>query len=632
MYYYRKEIDGLRAIAVVPVVLFHAGFNYFSGGFVGVDVFFVISGYLITSIILRQKTEKSFSIFRFYEKRIRRILPVLFLVILLCIPLAFIFMLPHQLKDFSQSLIATVFFSSNIFFYLKTDYFNDLSEVSPLLHTWSLAIEEQFYLVFPLVLAGIWKFKKKWSVFILLCLGGYSLLLTQYNFYQNPTGNFYLIHTRAWELVIGALCAFYLFRKPKEHKIFTQTINSALGAIGVILILFAVTYFDERIPYPSFYTLLPTIGTALIILFASNNNYLVRFLSNRLLVYMGLLSYSLYLWHQPLFAFARIISKNNVSGLNYVLLIILSLALSIFSYKYCESIFRDRKKVSIKKLFLVLGILFVMFIGFGYSGHKSDGFMSYKYNKLEPEYKNIVINRNKVFGVRQHLWDSVSKYAKEPYKLANKKNTLILGDSKSEDLYVALHLNKHFFEYNEFRQLRLDEDCMQNFDKYDYKNETSVCLKEINNVLGSNLLKESEVVVLSNTWTYFANKNVVAFANYLVSREKKVYVVSTGNFNDLASLSMEIAQREIPSEELNSFLFKNIRQDWKKISDQLKEELKGINNVYFLEKLDLFCNIENETCNLFLDSKALIYDTGHVTKEGAYFMGKEIYKAKWFEN
>jgi peptidoglycan/LPS O-acetylase OafA/YrhL len=232
---YRKEIDGLRALAVLPVILFHAGFELFSGGFIGVDVFFVISGYLITTIILAELEQGKFSLINFYERRARRILPALFLVMFVCIPFAWFWLLPSDMKDFSQSLVAVSFFASNILFWRESGYFDAAAELKPLLHTWSLAVEEQYYVLFPLFLMLFWKLGKRW---ILLTLGLAflaSLALAQWAAYAKPSAAFYLLPTRGWELLIGAFTAFYL-SQPKRKE-FGKTAGEVGGCLGLALIL-----------------------------------------------------------------------------------------------------------------------------------------------------------------------------------------------------------------------------------------------------------------------------------------------------------------------------------------------------------------------------------------------------------
>jgi len=209
---YRREIDGIRALAVIPVIFFHAGFSLFSGGYVGVDVFFVISGYLITGIVMAEVTRGTFSIADFYERRIRRILPALFLVVVVCVPVAFLVLLPADLKEFGQSLIAVATFSSNVFFWSQSGYFHGAAELKPLLHTWSLAVEEQFYVLFPLLLLFMWRWGRKWTVAILLTLAVASLLLAEWGALNKPIATFFLLPTRAWELLLGSLVAFYIGR------------------------------------------------------------------------------------------------------------------------------------------------------------------------------------------------------------------------------------------------------------------------------------------------------------------------------------------------------------------------------------------------------------------------------------
>ena len=207
---YRKEIDGLRSLAVLPVIFYHAGFSFFSGGFIGVDVFFVISGYLITSLILKEKKEETFSLLNFYERRARRILPALFFVMICCIPFAWIWTLPAEFKDFAQSILATSLFSSNIFFWQGTDYFGGGNvDLKILLHTWSLAVEEQYYLIFPVFIMLTWRLGLKFLVYFFLTFTVLSLGLSHYGSSHFPVANFYLLPSRAWELLLGVLAALY---------------------------------------------------------------------------------------------------------------------------------------------------------------------------------------------------------------------------------------------------------------------------------------------------------------------------------------------------------------------------------------------------------------------------------------
>jgi len=332
---YRPEIDGLRAIAVVSVILFHAGFGPFGGGYVGVDVFFVISGYLITSIIIGELAEKKFSILRFYERRARRILPALFFVMICTVPFAWAWMLPGQFKDFGQSLVAVTLFASNIFFGRETGYFGPEAEEKPLLHTWSLAVEEQYYVVFPVLLILLWRFGRDPAFYVVCGLALASLLLSEWGWRHFPSWNFYLAPTRAWELLFGSACAFLHWRG-------AQRANNALSAMGLTLILVAVFIYDDLTPFPSLYALLPVGGTVLIIMFASGTTWVARLLSTSPFVTLGLMSYSAYLWHQPLIAFAKIRSLYEPPQWLMLTLVVTSFVLAYFTWKFVETPFRNR--------------------------------------------------------------------------------------------------------------------------------------------------------------------------------------------------------------------------------------------------------------------------------------------------
>lgn len=366
---YRREIDGLRAVAVLPVILFHAGFSAFAGGYVGVDVFFVISGYLITSILLHDLEKGNFSIVRFYERRARRILPALFFVMLCCLPFAWLWMLPQQFKDFSQTLVAISFFASNILFWIKTGYFSPAAEENPLLHTWSLAVEEQFYLFFPLLLLVLWRFGRRPIQLTILLLACLSLLLSEWGWRHQPTANFYLLPFRAWELGVGALCALWL----RDHARRSSTL---LATLGLGLILYATFAYDAAVPFPSLYALVPVGGTALIILFASRSTLVGRLLARGPLVGLGLISFSAYLWHQPLLAFARIRSLENPSWQVMGLLCLASLGLAYLTWRYVENPFRQGRVAMATTRGRVFAASFLgtaLFVASGLYGHLRQG-------------------------------------------------------------------------------------------------------------------------------------------------------------------------------------------------------------------------------------------------------------------
>lgn len=370
--HYRPEIDGLRALAVVPVLLFHAGFGLVAGGFAGVDVFFVISGFLITSIIHREIRDGSFSIVGFYERRARRIAPALLLVSAVSIPFAVMWMLPQELNNFGKSLYAVNLFASNFMFWDQTGYFAPSTELIPLLHTWSLAVEEQFYFVFPLLLIMLRRFSAATTVKVVLALVLLSFASTQILANLDPAANFYLLPSRFWELGVGAMLALVGAEKldlAKGHR-------ELLSVLGLVAIVASYVFVRESAAYPGWPTVPVVLGTALVLAFARGDTAVGRLLSLKPLVAVGLISYSLYLWHQPVFAFARLRVIEEIPAEGYALLIALCFVLAYLSWQYVEQPFRRRGRFGRGAVFgatLAAGSAAIA-LGFGLDG--TDGLVS----------------------------------------------------------------------------------------------------------------------------------------------------------------------------------------------------------------------------------------------------------------
>jgi peptidoglycan/LPS O-acetylase OafA/YrhL len=272
---YRPEIDGLRALAVLSVLLFHAGFTTLRGGFIGVDIFFVISGWLITSAIVAKVEAGTFQTLKFYERRARRILPCLYFVMIATAPFALYWMPPGDLIAFSKSILAVLTFISNIYFWQSSSYFDTHSELKPLLHTWSLGVEEQFYILFPIAFGLFWKFGKRVFIYVLVTVAIMSLLLAQWSSTRHPTADFYSLPTRAFEMLIGSL-AFLSNAKLLRWK--EQKTGECLSLLGMTLIVYAILAFDLNTPLPSTLTLILVMGTALILTYAAKNNLVGRLL------------------------------------------------------------------------------------------------------------------------------------------------------------------------------------------------------------------------------------------------------------------------------------------------------------------------------------------------------------------
>ena len=413
---YRSEIDGLRSVAILPVMFFHAGVNAVSGGFLGVDIFFVISGYLITGIILSELSNGEFSLLRFYERRARRILPALSVMALACIPMAWLFMLPDPLENFGQSVVATMLSLNNVLLTMTSGYWDLASEFKPLIHTWSLAVEEQFYVIFPLLLMSLYPVLKYktigivWGIIIASFVGS-IVLVSEY-----PTSTFYLLHTRAWELGIGALGAFW------EHKRRAEA-NDYLSGLGLVLIIASMLLFDKDTQHPSYFTLAPVVGSLLVILYAKEGTVVARLLSIKVFVGIGLISYSLYLWHQPLFAFARILSFEEPSMSVYMALVGATFVLSYLTWRFVEQPFRRKSVVSTPKLVVSCATATIVFCAVGASFHIGHGFPG----RIFSGDREIAANMH--IGYNQRI----SGYDTATFDPAGGTKLLVIGDSQARD-------------------------------------------------------------------------------------------------------------------------------------------------------------------------------------------------------
>lgn len=338
---YRAEVDGLRALAILPVVLFHIDVSGFGGGYVGVDVFFVISGYLITSLIQRELDQGQFSFLRFWERRARRILPALTVVVLFSFAAGCFILIPSDLENWGRSAFTQSLFASNILFWLQSGYFDADAESKPLLHTWSLAVEEQFYFFFPFALFVLSLFSRSLRVWTIASALLFSFALSVWGVANHPNATFYLLPTRGWELLLGALIA--LAPRSSSEALAAHSRNEALSWVGLVAIAAAVLTYDTETPFPGWAALLPCIGTAAII-WANGTRltFLGRMLSTAPLVQIGLISYSLYLWHWPLIVFIDYASFDELTLLDKSAIIALSIVLAWLSWKFVENPIRRR--------------------------------------------------------------------------------------------------------------------------------------------------------------------------------------------------------------------------------------------------------------------------------------------------
>lgn len=622
---YRPEIDGLRAIAVLPVLFFHAGFELFAGGFVGVDIFFVISGYLITSIILKEKLANTFTIANFYERRARRILPALFFIMICCVPAAFILMTPSELKDFGLSLSATSLFGSNILFWQDSGYFAGPNELKPLLHTWSLAVEEQYYLFFPIFLMLIWRFGLKWIAGILMLLAVVSLLISHWAAFNAPVANFYLLPTRGWELLLGVFAAFYILYKDYSFKFASPLVSEIAGVIGIFLIIFSIFSFDESTPFPSFWALIPTFGTVLIILFSTPKTLVGRFLSIKFIVATGLISYSLYLWHQPIFAFSRMYSSDHLSPLTLIFLIALSFFLAYVSWRYVEKIFREKNKISRRSIFISSILGSILFIVIGALIYTQTTFFVNKeiyaryvhLEQLKQERKNNIQSGICHFnGAGKYTY--IDEFIENWNCLNNDEAELsslqlgIFGDSHSSDIAMSLRLNGFdFIQIGGANCELLSEEinqplyCKSIHKKFKLATEE----RQIQNVILANNLDYSELTArnLSRIFHSWSNKyeSIIFFSPMPESIDLHREFLKFGTVTKDFSL------------EKND-IFYNL--------------IKSINipdNVIVVNSIDFLCAHTEENC-FFIDNALRVVDETHLSVSGAKNFGNAFSETKTF--
>lgn len=370
---YRPEVDGLRAIAVVAVILFHTNLGVATGGYVGVDVFFVISGYLISSIILREVGEGRFTFLGFYERRIRRIFPALFVVLVATTAAAWVILPPQHMQTYGQSLVATTAFASNVFFWLKSGYFGGDAELFPLTHMWSLSVEEQYYVFFPfLALIAAWGRPKLLNGLMAAALLA-SLALCLVYAPRDQMLAFFMTPMRAWELMFGVFIALHERSwRPALARIRFATPLIEMAAMAMIVV--PIILYDSSTLFPGVSAIPPVLGTALLILMSRPDTLVGRVLSSRTFVLVGLMSYSAYLWHQPLYALSRMQGLTETGWPVYAALIALTFGLAWLSLKFIEAPFRDRRRFTRRQVYAGFLVGSALLVAIGLAAHLRAGF------------------------------------------------------------------------------------------------------------------------------------------------------------------------------------------------------------------------------------------------------------------
>ena len=633
----------------MPVIFFHAGIPAFGGGFVGVDVFFVISGYLITSIILGELDQGRFSILRFYERRARRILPALFFVLAACLPAAWLLLMPRDLNNFGQSLVAVSLFVSNILFYAESGYFDTASELKPLLHTWTLAVEEQYYIFFPPFLALLWAWRKQWvfAILSLMLLG--SIALAEALLRVDAMAAFFLLPTRGWELLIGSLCALYLSRGSVAGR---SVAAQGLSLVGLAMIVLAVFVYTKQTPFPGIYALLPTVGTALIILFAGDGTLVRRVLSWRAMVGVGLISYSAYLWHQPLFAFLRHSQLTEPSLTAYLALSALTLVMAWLSWKYVEAPFREKGRFSRGSIFAFSLAGLAGFTAVGWSFWHFEGFpqrsvtQRFAVQILDYRYDNQDLRDESWGPLRARSGDSAyGRDNNDSDRTAwfdpqdKRPNLLVVGNSHSKDIYNIL-ANSRYADEAEIARFGTDiaPAAQTLFDTPNYVAADIIVIAsryqdgdvEALPSLIERMLGDGKRIALVRSTFEFPQyrEETLTEADLMIIEAARAGGNADGRKDrrDGADLASEINQRHF---ELYS---RNADDDDGRLQGQAGPMRTRFPALIILDRMDYACDRAARICPAVDERLNKFYfDYGHNTLEGAAFFGQRVSEVGWLD-
>ncbi len=546
---YRPDIDGLRAIAVLAVVAFHAFPTLIKGGFIGVDVFFVISGYLISTIIFENLDKGTFSFAEFYARRVRRIFPSLIVVLVACLAFGWTTLLTDEFKQLGKHTVAGTGFLSNFVLWNEAGYFDNTSETKPLLHLWSLGIEEQFYVVWPLLLWLAWK--QKFNLLtITILVGGLSFFLNVHHVQQDATATFYSPQTRFWELLSGSLLAWFAVYKKGAYKNVFHKIDSLLGWViyrenkqaagatlsnviafgGVVLLGYGFWEINKDDSFPGVWALIPVAGASLIILAGAHAWINRTILSNKIVVWFGLISFPLYLWHWPLLTFARMMQVDAPSRNMRIAAVALAIALSWLTYWLVERPMRFGGREKAK-----LSVLIVMMAVVGYAGYNIYARNGLHFRPIQKRVDNLFPAKSRAYELS--LGDSFRNFYGDPD--AKKPVILVMGDSYVTNWGVALGRTINLDAYNIVNVSYLG--CNVSLDGAQISAKSTAEKHDKNCIAFETFLNDPAVIsnvtalmlVSHRPFEYAANTFRFDLIKLLVSKNPKINVFVFGNYFQL---------------------------------------------------------------------------------------------------
>ena len=629
---FRQDVNGLRAIAVLAVIFYHADLELFKGGWLGVDIFFVISGYLISNIIISELNEGTFTFKNFYLRRIRRILPALFSTLLLTVPFSYFLLGPKAMQEYINSLISSVFFYANYYFMNLEFYIAESTKVMPLLHTWSLAIEEQYYLLFPLLAYLIYKYFKNYFLFVIgfITIGSFYI-----NTLSQSVDKFYRLEYRIWELLLGVLVMVLSNNLKIKH----------LEKIGLPLMLFPLFYYDKFSINDIEPKILALLGVSLIIFSNTNNSYLTKILSFKLLAFIGLSSYSIYLLHQPLFAFFRLAYAGRLllfGDVEKFLIIILTIILGYFSYIFIEK--KNLKNLNYKFLIFSTSLIVVYSLGSLFD----EGYSS-RYTDTNSQLQKYYSDEQRV-GIREsqciETFSNFEYFCNTSFKPEN-ENLIILGDSHLETISSELIKNDRFVNYNIF--ISIDQGCPFFLSLENNKSRASCGNSKKTNEIESIILSNETTIIFGGRFPWYFNGDAFetnlgsiddniepGLEDLLVGLEENITFIIANS----KKLILIYPIPELGYFPLEPYLYKfyNLNDEitydigyWKEYSEEVNNRLNGLINkeVVKINTEEIFCEtIFLNRCTSSSNGIFYYYDDDHLTRDGARLVVDEIL-TKW---
>lgn len=636
---YRADIDGLRALAVLLVVGFHAFPYWIKGGFIGVDVFFIISGFLISTIIFNNLEKNTFSLIEFYRRRIKRIFPALMTVLLTVYLLGWFLLLGEEYKQLGKHIAGGASFISNFILWGENGYFDNIAETKPLLHLWSLGIEEQFYIFWPLLLCFAWK--KRWNFLtITLSLAFISFALNIFKIRHHAMAAFYSPQTRFWELLIGATLAYIVLYQKKVAHQFSSHSQNALSIIGVLLLITGLILIDKDSKFPGWWALFPVAGASLMIA-AGQHAWINRvILSNKVMVWFGLISFPLYLWHWPLLSIARIMESETPSRMTRILIVLCSVLLAWFTYKLIETPIRFGQNRKLTPVTMVFCMIIVGSLGF--NCFKQDGF-SYRFKELQEfaeYYENAPpkLNYNQRTGLYSKFRLECDFYDLNQYLLGQStqiplakisrncfvkdktipNTVLIWGDSHAQQLYYGLKNNLP----KTWQILQVaSSSCPPNVT---IKKSSSINYCDQSNWFALKTIKGTKpdvVIVAQNKGHSAHNFAVIAAELKELGVKKVIFTGPTPHWtSDLPKIVLKQLWNNTPK-RTEQFVDSDILRK----NAKLQERIKSTDDYIFVNIIDTFCN--NEGCLTYLgqDKKMGLtsYDYGHLTPAASDYLARK---------